>query len=74
MLIYPVPHKELIVLGVHATLDLGDHLRFGPDTEYVESIDYIVDINKRDTFFESASKIIPGLEKDAFRWEPKLTD
>jgi L-2-hydroxyglutarate oxidase LhgO len=66
MLIYPVPHKELIGLGVHATLDLGNRLRFGPDTEYVESIDYIVDINKKDAFYESASKIIPGLEKDAF--------
>ncbi|MEW6162630.1 MAG: NAD(P)/FAD-dependent oxidoreductase [Nitrospirota bacterium] len=66
MLIYPVPHRELIGLGVHATLDLGGRLRFGPDTEYVESIDYKVDINKRDIFYEGALKIIHGLEKDAF--------
>ena len=65
-LIYPVPHKELIGLGVHATLDLGGRLRFGPDAEYVEFIDYRVDINKRDVFYEGALKIILGLEKNAF--------
>ncbi len=66
MLIYPVPHKELVGLGVHATLDLGGRLRFGPDSEYVEHIDYKVDTNKRDVFYRGALKIIPGLEKDAF--------
>jgi L-2-hydroxyglutarate oxidase LhgO len=66
MLIYPVPHKDLTGLGVHATLDLGGRLRFGPDTEYIDVIDYKVDVNKRDIFYEGASKIINGLEKDAF--------
>jgi len=66
MLIYPVPHEELTGLGVHATLDLGGRLRFGPDTEYVSNIDYKVDADKRERFFEAALKIIPGLEKDAF--------
>ena len=66
MLIYPVPHDELAGLGVHATLDLGGRLRFGPDAEYIEAIDYRVDINKREEFYEAALKIIPSLEKDAF--------
>ncbi len=66
MLIYPVPHEELVGLGVHATLDLGGRLRFGPDTEYIDVIDYKVDVNKRDFFYEGASKIINGLEKEAF--------
>jgi L-2-hydroxyglutarate oxidase LhgO len=66
MLIYPTPHKELEGLGVHATLDLGNRLRFGPDIEYVESIDYRVDSGKRDIFYESASRIIPGLDREAF--------
>ena len=65
MLIYPVPHEELVGLGVHATLDLGGRLRFGPDTEYIENIDYGVDANKRERFYESALKIIRGLDKDA---------
>jgi L-2-hydroxyglutarate oxidase LhgO len=66
ILVYPVPHEELVGLGVHATLDLGNRLRFGPDAEYVDSVDYRVDIKKRDAFFEGALKIIPGLEKNAF--------
>jgi L-2-hydroxyglutarate oxidase LhgO len=66
MLIYPVPHRDLAGLGVHATVDLGGRLRFGPDTEYVDTIDYQVDETKRDTFFASASTMFSGLEKEAF--------
>jgi L-2-hydroxyglutarate oxidase LhgO len=66
MLVYPVPHKDLAGLGVHATLDLGRRLRFGPDAEYVERIDYRVDPGKRDAFYESAARIIRGLDREAF--------
>ncbi len=66
MLIYPVPHKELKGLGIHATLDLAGRLRFGPDTELIEQIDYKVDTKKRELFYESAIRIITGLEKEAF--------
>lgn len=66
MLVYPVPHKDLTGLGVHATLDLGGRLRFGPDTEYIDAIDFKVDANKRDIFYDGASKIIKGLEKESF--------
>ncbi|MEC8907378.1 MAG: NAD(P)/FAD-dependent oxidoreductase, partial [Pseudomonadota bacterium] len=31
-LIYPLPEKDLAGLGIHATLDLGGQVRFGPDT------------------------------------------
>lgn len=66
MLIYPVPHKDLTGLGVHATIDLAGRLRFGPDAEYIKVIDYRVDKTKRDMFYRGASKIIKGLDKDAF--------
>jgi L-2-hydroxyglutarate oxidase LhgO len=66
MLIYPVPHDELVGLGVHATLDLGGRLRFGPDTEYVDVINYKVDPNKKESFYNGAKKIISGLDRDAF--------
>lgn len=66
MLIYPVPHEQLVGLGVHATLDLGGRLRFGPDTEYIETIDYKVDMNMREKFYEAALKIISNLERDSF--------
>lgn len=64
MLVYPVPHKDLSGLGIHATLDLGDRLRFGPDTEYVDAIDYKVDAGKRDIFHESVNNYIEGLDKE----------
>lgn len=67
MLIYPVPHEELVGLGVHATLDLGGRLRFGPDAEYVPgTLDYKVDPAKKDGFYQGATRIISGLDKDAF--------
>jgi L-2-hydroxyglutarate oxidase LhgO len=66
MLVYPVPQDSLTGLGVHATLDLGKRLRFGPDTEYVDSLDYKVDKRKSNSFYNSISGIIKGLDKDAF--------
>jgi len=65
-LIYPVPHKDLTGLGVHATLDLGGRLRFGPDTEFVDRLDYTVDEQKKAAFSKSACKIITGLDESRF--------
>ena len=65
-LIYPVPHENLTGLGVHATLDLGGRLRFGPDTEYVDRLEYTVDERKKAVFYKSACKIITGLEESRF--------
>src|SRR4029078_12671658 len=39
-LIYPVPGSA--GLGIHATLDLGRRVRFGPDVEGIDRIDYSV--------------------------------
>ena len=39
-LIYPVPEKNTVGLGIHATLDLAGQVKFGPDTHYLDSIDY----------------------------------
>ncbi|MBF0553504.1 MAG: NAD(P)/FAD-dependent oxidoreductase [Nitrospirae bacterium] len=65
-LIYPVPHKDMTGLGIHATLNLAGQLRFGPDAEYIDHIDYEVDDRKKDLFYTGASKIIDGLVVDAF--------
>jgi L-2-hydroxyglutarate oxidase LhgO len=66
MLVYPLPHTDLSGLGIHASFDLGNRLRFGPDVEYVESINYNVDTNKKNSFYERASKLLPGLDINAF--------
>ena len=58
-LIYPVPHAY--ALGVHLTLDLGGRARFGPDMEWVESIDYDVDPLRAASFYSAIRRYWPGL-------------
>jgi L-2-hydroxyglutarate oxidase LhgO len=36
-LVYPVPVKNNVGLGIHATLDLAGRVRFGPDSRYPKS-------------------------------------
>lgn len=48
-LVYPVP--EAGGLGVHFTLDLAGQGRFGPDVEWVDSIDYAVDPLRANDFY-----------------------
>jgi L-2-hydroxyglutarate oxidase LhgO len=61
-LIYPLPPRES--LGVHAVVDLGGGLRFGPDVEYLaERVqDYSVSALKREEFGRAVRKIIPSIE------------
>jgi hypothetical protein len=42
--------KLSISISYQPTMDLGGRLRFGPDVEYVDTIDYKVDISKKDAF------------------------
>jgi L-2-hydroxyglutarate oxidase LhgO len=58
-LIYPVP--EAAGLGVHLTLDLGGQVRFGPDVEWVDEIDYRVDRSRADVFYAEIRKYWPEL-------------
>jgi L-2-hydroxyglutarate oxidase LhgO len=64
-LVYPVPEKNHVGLGVHLTLDLGGRMKLGPDATYVERVeDYKVDAQKKDRFFESAVKFLPFIRKE----------
>jgi L-2-hydroxyglutarate oxidase LhgO len=64
-LIYPVP--EHAGLGVHLTLDLGGQARFGPDTEWVDQIDYRVDIARAEGFYAAIRRYWPGLPDGALQ-------
>ena len=66
-LVYPVPTPKHEGLGVHATLDLGGRVRFGPDVEYVDAVDYRVDEGKRDAFFESITTYLPALARESLQ-------
>jgi L-2-hydroxyglutarate oxidase LhgO len=59
-LVYPVPDGA--GLGIHATLDLGGRIRFGPDAEFVDRVDYAVDAAKADRFAAAVGRYLPGLE------------
>jgi L-2-hydroxyglutarate oxidase LhgO len=62
-LIYPMP--EQAGLGIHATLDLGGAVRFGPDVEWIDCIDYGVDETRARAFEEAIRQYWPGLPDGA---------
>jgi L-2-hydroxyglutarate oxidase LhgO len=62
-LIYPVPEPG--GLGVHLTLDMAGQARFGPDVEWVESIDYAVDPARADRFYPAIRRYWPTLPDGA---------
>jgi L-2-hydroxyglutarate oxidase LhgO len=64
-LIYPVPEKA--GLGVHLTLDLGGQARFGPDVEWVETPDYVVDPARGDAFYAAIRNYWPDLADEALQ-------
>jgi L-2-hydroxyglutarate oxidase LhgO len=59
-LVYPLPGAGG-TLGVHATLDLGGRVRFGPDAEYVDAPHYDVDAAKAEAFADAAGRWLPDL-------------
>lgn len=61
-LIYPPPLKELEGLGIHATKTLDGRLRFGPNAFYVETLDYDVDDNHAQEFYNSVNTYLPFLD------------
>ncbi|MBR0668562.1 NAD(P)/FAD-dependent oxidoreductase [Roseomonas hellenica] len=62
-LIYPVPVPG--GLGTHLTIDLGGQARFGPDVEWVDSLDYEVDPKRGEGFYASIRRWWPGLKDGA---------
>lgn len=58
-LIYPVPNTAS--LGIHVTLDQAGQIRFGPDQEWIDQIDYEVDPARADSFYEAIRRYWPEL-------------
>lgn len=63
-LVYPMPEANTSGLGVHATLDMGGQLRFGPDVRYQDDFDYQVDAGQHDRFAAAISRYWPGCDPD----------
>jgi L-2-hydroxyglutarate oxidase LhgO len=61
-LVYPVPEQAGV--GVHVTLSIDGSMRLGPDTKYVDMIDYAVDQRDREEFYRAVRRYLPSVELD----------
>jgi L-2-hydroxyglutarate oxidase LhgO len=62
-LIYPVPVPG--GLGTHVTIDMGGQVKFGPDVEWVDRIDYEVDPRRAESFYAAIRRYWPDLPDGA---------
>lgn len=63
-LIYPVPPSDIAGVGIHITLDLEGRVRLGPDIEYVDSLDYTIDLRQQKLFYDSVRRLLPAIAYD----------
>mgnify|MGYP005997172615 CR=1 FL=1 len=70
-LIYPVPEKNTTGLGVHGTLDMDGQLRFGPDVQYINELDYRFSPHLKSKFCEAIKHYWPALDPE--RLQPAYT-
>ena len=75
-LIYPAPVPG--GLGIHITIDLAGRARFGPDVEWVDTMNFDVDPRRAETFYAAIRTYWPGLPDNSLVADyagirPKLT-
>ncbi len=63
-LIYPVPEKSGAGLGVHATIDMGGQLKFGPDVEYVSEEDYTISPSRIGEYLRAIRRYFPVIQQN----------
>jgi len=63
-LIYPTPLPGLKGLGVHTSFGEDGLIRFGPNTEHVEKLDYSMKANLIDEMYPEISKIFKNIAKE----------
>jgi L-2-hydroxyglutarate oxidase LhgO len=64
-LVYPVPEPG--GLGVHVTFDMGGQVRFGPDVEWIDEVDYTVDPARAERFYPAIRRYFPALADGALQ-------
>jgi L-2-hydroxyglutarate oxidase LhgO len=62
-LIYPVHGPG--GMDIHAVIDIAGNVRFGPDVEWVDRLDYTVDPGRAEAFYRSVRTFWPGLPDGA---------
>jgi len=61
-LVYPLATNAS--LGVHITMDMAGELRFGPDVEWIDQVDYSFDGGAVERFTTAIKKYFPALQED----------
>jgi L-2-hydroxyglutarate oxidase LhgO len=66
------PFKRLIYpihgpggMEIHAVIDIAGNVRFGPDSEWVDRLDYSVDPARAESFYRAVRRFWPGLPDGA---------
>lgn len=68
-LYYPVPPDDLKGLGVHSTIDLHQKIKFGPNTEEVDHIDYTPPKDSLDLMKYQIVKYFKNIEIEKLFWD-----
>lgn len=68
-LVYPIANSA--GLGTHVTLDLGGNARFGPDVQWVNTVDYGFDDARKCEFVQAIRRYYPELDEN--RLQPSYT-
>jgi L-2-hydroxyglutarate oxidase LhgO len=64
-MIYPVPVQA--GLGTHSSIDLAGQTKFGPDVQWIDSPDYVVDPDRAELFYRAIRRYWPGLPDGALQ-------
>lgn len=66
-LLYPMPDGAW--LGTHLTLDTNGQAKFGPDCEWIDSIDYTFDdsIERKQRFLQEIRRYLPSLQDESLQ-------
>ena len=64
-LIYPISTPDGV--GIHATLDTDGGVKFGPDVQWIDDINYDFDESRKELFSSTIQQYLPSLDANALR-------
>ena len=62
-LIYPIATPDGV--GIHVTLDFHGGVKFGPDVQWIEKVDYGFDVSRKQHFIPAIQRYLPDLDANA---------